>query len=538
MNDSTPRRRFLGAVSSLGLGVLGGCSSGPSNDSTVTTEQRSTDTTESPTLGPTRASTTATPAPSTTTTKTAVRGTDTSTGTTTRTPPPTATDALVGAHYYPWYGGQPPHWSSGYRSSPILGEYDSADEAVVNQHVEWATTHGIDWFSVSWWGPESYSDETLRESVLDAARWRDVVFSILYEPTGRFETIPVDFDDPGERRQLADDFAYLAETYFDEPNYLRIDGRPVVYLWIAQAFHGDVERAIQMARDAVGDGVYVLADSPIVEQPATFDYGPFDGVTDYSAVYADETVTAERSYADLTFEQQSQWYRATRAGETDFVPAVLPGFDDRAIRPDAGNPVLERSPERFRRCCRDTRRMYEPELNAVLVTSFNEWHEETQLEPGESYGDTYLDIVDETLATGPTRRVTNGSTQLILDFSDAPTPGPADSRRLAVACDTLVFRDAEGDTVQVYDVGASPEPTFGVGVFSPESNDQRTWRWFGTDRKQATMFVADPLLDDAATLELVGRTHSDEIQTTLSWGEQVADDVTVTPGWDTYRFEL
>ena len=62
---------------------------------------------------------------------------------------------LVGAHYYHWYPG---NWSAGTLRAqldppqePVLGQYDSTDTAVAEQHIAWASEHGIDFFTLDWW---------------------------------------------------------------------------------------------------------------------------------------------------------------------------------------------------------------------------------------------------------------------------------------------------------------------------------------------------------------------------------------------------
>ncbi|MGB8647297.1 MAG: SH3 domain-containing protein, partial [Anaerolineae bacterium] len=82
--------------------------------------------------------------------------------------------------------------------------------------------------------------------------------------------------------------------------------------------------------------------------------------------------------------------RVRRAGADKlWVATVMPGYDDtRTTRPD-----------RFARA-RDNGNFYrttwQAALNSgadwVIITSFNEWVEGTQIEPSVTYGNTYLDI--------------------------------------------------------------------------------------------------------------------------------------------------
>ena len=112
---------------------------------------------------------------------------------------------LVRAYYYPWYSPST-HWKEGYMGSPILGEYDSRDEIVISKHIDWATGHGIDFFIMSWWGPNSFEDEILKNYILKNPLIKDVKFAILYESLGRLkagetnQTIGINLSD--ERNKL------------------------------------------------------------------------------------------------------------------------------------------------------------------------------------------------------------------------------------------------------------------------------------------------------------------------------------------------
>src|SRR3546814_17261616 len=72
---------------------------------------------------------------------------------------------LVGAHYYHWY---PSNWGHGTLRAqldppqqPELGLYDSTDPAVAEQHIAWASAHGIDFFTLAWW-PVAHQEHQTR----------------------------------------------------------------------------------------------------------------------------------------------------------------------------------------------------------------------------------------------------------------------------------------------------------------------------------------------------------------------------------------
>ncbi len=56
-------------------------------------------------------------------------------------------------------------------------------------------------------------------------------YAVHYESTGRLGS----FDNP-TYSNLLPDFQYLAQNYFNNANYYRIDNRPVVFIYLTRAY--------------------------------------------------------------------------------------------------------------------------------------------------------------------------------------------------------------------------------------------------------------------------------------------------------------
>ena len=309
---------------------------------------------------------------------------------------------LIGAYYYLWYS-ETRHWNEGYKGSPVLGNYSSRDEQTINTHIDWATGHGIDFFIMSWWGPNSWEDLTLKNHFLKASLVSDIRFCIFYETRGRLEVSALDkvnLDNQANRERLVQDFKYLENTYFDNPRYLRIKGRPVVVIYLARIFVGDVENAISELRSQLNENVYLIGDVVYWQNPDTPEQRTlikqFDAVTSYNMHASVENI--DENFGEKFSEKYAEWLRVAKEVGGGFVPGLMPGFDDTAVRPEAGHPVIARNPQRFENFCDEVLKHLNLELNAVFITSFNEWHEYTQIEPSENYGTTYLEIVRDKLA--------------------------------------------------------------------------------------------------------------------------------------------
>ncbi len=290
---------------------------------------------------------------------------------------------LVGAYYYPWYGEER-HWEEGYKGTPLLGEYDSRSPVVISRHIDWATGHGIDFFMVSWWGPRSYEDETLKSYLLKNPLAGSMRFAILYE-TGRLKGLSF----AEAKKVLEEDFDYLNRTYFSDPRYLRIRGKPVVEIYLARALPKSVLEAIYGYR--MKYGFYLLGDLVYWQNPSEASkVRYFDGVTSYNMHTSVPGILND--FEGRLREKYGEWLRYLRALGVDFIPSAIPGFDDRAVR--SGNLPLPRSVERFKEQLMMALDYSWPR-KIIMITSFNEWHEYTSIEPSVEYGMKYLEAVRE-----------------------------------------------------------------------------------------------------------------------------------------------
>jgi len=501
------RRRALRYLGAAGLGWLAGCQEpGSESGSTPSPETE-------PLAG------TATDAP-TATASDAPTSVD-----------PLDADRLVGAHYYPWYEMHAGHedWTDDTVETPALGEYAADDPAVIDRHLTWCLEHGVRWLSVSWWGERSGSDNALSNALLEAEKFDELSFSILYETTrlGRYD---YDLSSAGARDQLVADFEYLAAEYFDEDNYLHFDGRPLVFFWISQTLGGDVEGAFAEVADAIGTEPYVLAGLPFGQslgtEPVT---AVADGVTSYNPYTPREDI--EAVFHDSYEQGLRTMNLSARATDVDFVPVAIPGFNDTEIpdRQREDNPVLSASPDRFERVCEQV----QPHLadgRAVLVTSFNEWYETTQVEPSERHGTAYLETVADDLATASSSGFDPQGRTLTLSFNRTVVPAEenpdsTDDRELAFLADALTLY-AGDEAVVAFDIGdVGREPIFLHGAFGPESSDRRSWRWFGGPTARTSLFVEGALADVDRAVLRGSPIRSGEVSATVAIDGERTDTV-------------
>ena len=254
----------------------------------------------------------------------------------------------VGIFYYAWYGtprvdGAWLHWGQGEHAPPssigstyypARGAYSSGDPAVVRAQMREIAAAGIDTVVVSWWGPGSIEDARLRPVAAAAvAAGLDVALHVEpwegRTPRGVVEAI-------GDLRGLGIRDVYVYDSTREPDGAWR------------HALAGLV-------------GMRVFAHTPL---PGKALNGGFQGLYTYDVLIHDGSAFGRMCAS------------ARRLGLA-CAPSVGPGFD--ASRATAERRVRERN---------DGRRydhMWTAALRAapdvVTITSYNEWHEGTQIEP-------------------------------------------------------------------------------------------------------------------------------------------------------------
>jgi len=127
------------------------------------------------------------------------------------------------AFYYPWF---PEAWTQGgvypYSNyTPTLGYYDQSDQEIIRQQIDAMLYGHIQAGIASWWGQGTNTDNRMPE-ILAATGGTPFKWAIYYEPEG------VGNPDVGT---ITADLVYLQNKYSNDPAYLRINNRFVVFVY-------------------------------------------------------------------------------------------------------------------------------------------------------------------------------------------------------------------------------------------------------------------------------------------------------------------
>lgn len=276
------------------------------------------------------------------------------------------------AFYYPWYGspsgptGYWVHWDPeepDYNApdTPALGYYDSYDYSTITQHILWAKQAGIDGFICSWWGFDDFTDGAIQR-VFQIADTSNFSISLYYEP-GDIETLP----DSARVQRCINDITYLVNTYGGLPSMLHYDGKPVLFIYTQPLAFLKLSQWQQVVT-AIDQLNCVI----IVDRFAPGILPLFDGWHQYNPVFL--------SYDDLFRINSITARRANLAGKI-FAATASPGFIN--VPRQNGNKYNEQLIASL---------AYMPHY--ILITSFNEWGEATEIEPSLVYGYDYLNYTD------------------------------------------------------------------------------------------------------------------------------------------------
>lgn len=435
-------------------------------------------------------------------------------------------DKLVGAFYYAWYWGDDGYaihrerpWLEQTPYTPELGQYDSRDSDVVDRHIKWALEAGINWFVINTGHPGGPIMNSIEESFLGAslADRMHYAFDIGFDhgpvtdADGRYVV-----DDPRNIREYRRYFDAYAE-FFEDPNYVRFDGRPVLFDFSTGRLTGDVATALSAVSASIEEDPYFIANPtgfwtpPAIDPPGRLSpdaiFDAYDAVRKYAALPPGGDEQIERHYPTHWADRMAYWRFLSDQHDTAFIPTVMPGFDDREIEWDrTHHDVLDLSPAEFRTVCERSLRYVDPDLDAVVITSWNEFPEGSTIEPTEEYGHRRLDVVRATLgrmASEPIRVDEHPLVEMAFDRTMQPAGAPQ-AVHLAFFLETLELSGPNG-TVQSYDVGTvGEEPTFVDGAYARGSHGEHAGRWLGGPTGTAAMYV-HPGAVDATAAVLTGR---------------------------------
>ncbi len=296
------------------------------------------------------------------------------------------------AAYYVWYGRPGREgWEKVNREKreiantpqyPVHGPYSSHDPTVIDSHIDLAKANGITGFAVSWWGTgewESWVEQAF-PLLLERAAKKDFKIAIYWEQA------------PGEGQFQIDravgELSYALLRHGKSQAYLRVDGKPVIVGYNRVLHQVPLEswpEIIRRTRAQAGD--FVLVMDGYLETCANL----FDGVHLYTFADKIPSLNPDELRVWATHHYSTAVQLARQHGRISCV-TVIPGHDITKVHQGGGFKVERRDGQAYRILWEEA---IKSKPDWVLITSWNEWYEGSEIEPSMEFGDKYAKLTGE-----------------------------------------------------------------------------------------------------------------------------------------------
>lgn len=306
--------------------------------------------------------------------------------------------------YYPWYGNEKydhgyyhwnhayiPHWNKkealkwpsgihkppadiGSNYYPFLGCYSSRDPDVVDMHMLMLRYAGIGVAVVSWYPPgdadnEGKDPDSLMPMILSSAFKFNIKVAVHVEPYKN-----------RDQDNMKKNLEYLLRQYGSHPAYYRTllngkDNLPLVYIYDsylveskkwADIFNVNGSKSI---RGTELDGIFIGLLVDYNHRSHILESG-FDGFYTYFATNGFTYGSTWKNWLELS--------NFAKSFKLLFIPSVGPGYIDTEVRPWNAHNTRDRQAGSY--YVESFSSALQANPNVISITSFNEWHEGTQIE--------------------------------------------------------------------------------------------------------------------------------------------------------------
>lgn len=297
------------------------------------------------------------------------------------------------AYYYIWFDTR--SWDRAKTDYPLLGRYSSSNIEVMRQHVQWAKAAGIKGFIVSWKSTDKLNQRL--EALIQVANEENFKLAIIYQGLDFYrEPLPVE--------QVEADLSYFIDHYAEEQAFSMYEKPLVIWsgTWkfsraqVENVVNGKREHLLILASERNVDGYSRLAD--LVDGNAYY----------WSSVNPDTFPGYPEKLAAMG--------EAVHANGGLWIAPAASGFDARLI---GGTTVVDRKDGETLQVQFSTAMQSSPD--AIGLISWNEFSENSHIEPSENYGNHYLEVLAD---------IRNAPAPVVRDFDSSE---PADTLKNAGA---------------------------------------------------------------------------------------------------------
>ena len=354
-------------------------------------------------------------------------------------PKPVETDYDIGALYFPgWSRIQAWErvWKVCPERKPVLGWYDEANPEVIDWQIKWLVENGIRTLYVDWyWHKGSQHLDHWVKAFYKAKYRSHIKWAMMWANHNAVGSHSIE-----DQREVT---KFWIENYFNTPEYLRIDDKPVVWMWSAQNMERDAKNeggcrrlldvSREMARVAGFKGIYFIAmkwpeaDCSRKTIQMYKDLG-FDMTGIYHFMSHGGRCDSDRRfpYSAVADANSMNWWKQYEHKDIlPFLPNLSTGWDDRPWNDHC--EIYGKNADDFRRICRAAKDFADRTgVKRLCLAPLNEWGEGSYAEPNAEHGFGFYEAVRETFCKRPAAGwpLNYGPKDVGLGPYDLPPPEP------------------------------------------------------------------------------------------------------------------
>ena len=310
---------------------------------------------------------------------------------------------------------------------PLWGYINEADPAVMEMEIEQATRHGVnvfifDWY---WFDGRPFMETTLTEGFLKAANRDKMKFYLMWANHNvdnswdtRIGGDNIIWRGGVDREEFEKVCKRNIEMFFKQPNYYKIDGKPVFMIYEVSTFIeglGGVDKAIDALkwfRSEVKKAGFPDLELQFTMWNQQFNYSGVDaakassesprdgfarkmGFNSMSHYQFCHFLNVDDDYQNILEGAYAEWDRLDAEFTIPYYPHISIGWDNSPRFGDSA-VVRENTPERFEGALRKAKAWLDarPDLQPLItINSWNEWTETSYLQPDDVYGYGYLEAI-------------------------------------------------------------------------------------------------------------------------------------------------
>ncbi len=271
------------------------------------------------------------------------------------------------AYYYIWFDTK--SWERAKTDIPQLGPYSSDDQQVMQQHVRWAKAIGIKGFIVSWKSTTTLNRRL--KQLIEIANQEDFKLLIIYQGLD-FARNPLAAD------RIGSDLDYFTQHFADNPAFTLFDRPVVIWSGTWKFSYDEIAKVTQSRRKQLS--ILASERSPEAYQRLA---NAVDGNAYYWSSVNPETFPNYQAKLNAIGQ-------AVHANSGLWLAPAAAGFDARML---GGATSVDRKDGQTLR--EELTAALQSAPDGVGVISWNEFSENSHIEPSRAYGTRYLDVLTQ-----------------------------------------------------------------------------------------------------------------------------------------------